>query len=68
MNVMKTDMKIQEIVKIWFLQCPKQKHWVILITVNQLLFATTLLRDLLRINWFATTNVHDQALSRPVLL
>lgn len=30
-------------------------------TVNQLLFLTTLFRDLLPINWFAATNVRDQA-------
>lgn len=34
------------------------------ITVNQLLFVTTLFRNLLLINWFATTNDSDQVLSR----
>lgn len=38
------------------------------ITVNQLLFAKILFCDLKLINWFMTTNIFDQALSRPVLL
>lgn len=33
-----------------------------------LLFAKTFFRDLLPINWFATSNVHDQAFSKSVLL
>lgn len=37
-----------------------------LYTVNQLLFATTLFRDLSEMNWFAVTNFRDQALSTPV--
>lgn len=39
-----------------------------MITVNQFSFMGTLFPDLLPMNWFATTYVHDQALSRPVLL
>lgn len=35
-------------------------------TVNQLIFATTLFHYLLPINWFVTTNIRDQALSRHV--
>lgn len=34
-------------------------------TVNPLLFAMTLISDLLVIKWFATTNFCNQALSRP---
>lgn len=37
-------------------------------TVNQFLFLRTLFRNLLLINWLATTNDSDQALSRPILL
>lgn len=36
-------------------------------TVNQVLFATYLFRDLLGINYFMTI-FHNQAFSRPVLL
>lgn len=32
------------------------------------LFAAILFRDSILINWFATTNVHNQALWRPLLL
>lgn len=35
-------------------------------TVNKLLFAATLFRDLLEINWLATTNFSDQTFSRPI--
>lgn len=34
-------------------------------TVNLLLFAMSLFRDLLQINWFATTNVSELTLFRP---
>lgn len=36
-----------------------------LYTVNQLLFAKILFRDLVPINWFVMTNVRAQAFSRP---
>lgn len=36
--------------------------------VNHLLFVTTLFRNLLLIDWFATTKDSDQALSRPIFL
>lgn len=35
-------------------------------TVNQLLFATNLFRELSEINWFAVTNLGDQSLSTPI--
>lgn len=43
-------------------------YFFLLNPVNQLLFASNLLCNLHPINWFATINVHSQALSRPVLL
>lgn len=43
-------------------------HCTRLVAVNQLLFVLNLFHDLNLINLFMATNVHDQTLSRPVLL
>lgn len=37
-------------------------------TVNQLLFATAIFRQLPEMNWFAATNFRNQTLSTPKLL
>lgn len=44
------------------------ERWFTIHKVNQLLFATTLFRDLKETIWFATANFHDHAISTHLLV
>lgn len=44
------------------------ERWFAIHMVNQLLFATTLFRDLLETIWFATSNFYDQVISIHLLV
>lgn len=59
-----TNFVVWHICKRWLFFC--LFFFLCLYAVNQHLFLATLFHDLLPINWFATTNVCDQALSRPI--